>query len=192
MSTSVAHQLHLRHIPCKLLDDNLRDAMTDLGLDPSRFEIYLPKRPGRHGRMGNLGYAFVTCREQDDVEAFTRSFHGMQFDNIASSKRMVVEWAYEHQSTEPDPPRIAVHGEDEIILATSAGGTRAEMDEEARLLVAHAPDAAFVDDFGDRSICATSSDGQTTSVGERCRASPKEREIPSTRLAPFINAFAFQ
>eukprot|EP00928_Gymnodinium_smaydae_P043903 TRINITY_DN2933_c1_g1_i1.p1 TRINITY_DN2933_c1_g1~~TRINITY_DN2933_c1_g1_i1.p1 ORF type:complete len:473 (-),score=20.25 TRINITY_DN2933_c1_g1_i1:373-1791(-) len=81
----------VRHIPCKILEPDILDAIASFGLDAGRYEIYLPKRPGRHGRLNNFGYGFVTGREQEDVDSFTRLFHGFQFENIGSEKRLHIE-----------------------------------------------------------------------------------------------------
>eukprot|EP00928_Gymnodinium_smaydae_P029747 TRINITY_DN22317_c0_g1_i1.p1 TRINITY_DN22317_c0_g1~~TRINITY_DN22317_c0_g1_i1.p1 ORF type:complete len:463 (+),score=22.98 TRINITY_DN22317_c0_g1_i1:50-1438(+) len=81
----------VRHIPCKVLEPDIAEAIASFGLDASRYEVYLPKRPGRHGRMNNFGYGFVTGREQVDIDAFTELFHGFQFGNIESEKRLKIE-----------------------------------------------------------------------------------------------------
>eukprot|EP00928_Gymnodinium_smaydae_P078535 TRINITY_DN6262_c1_g2_i1.p1 TRINITY_DN6262_c1_g2~~TRINITY_DN6262_c1_g2_i1.p1 ORF type:complete len:256 (+),score=31.91 TRINITY_DN6262_c1_g2_i1:39-806(+) len=91
MSSSGTFVLHLRHVPCKVLEADLMDAMRAAGLDSPRYNVYFPKRPGRHGVMNNFGYGFVTCREQEDADVFTRLFQGFQFANIQSDKRMLVE-----------------------------------------------------------------------------------------------------
>eukprot|EP00928_Gymnodinium_smaydae_P069529 TRINITY_DN5303_c0_g1_i1.p1 TRINITY_DN5303_c0_g1~~TRINITY_DN5303_c0_g1_i1.p1 ORF type:complete len:269 (+),score=25.20 TRINITY_DN5303_c0_g1_i1:61-807(+) len=83
--------LHLRHVPCKVLEADLSDAIGALGLDASRYDVYFPKRAGRRGVMNNFGYGFVTCREQEDAELFSRSFQGFRFPNIQTDKRMIVE-----------------------------------------------------------------------------------------------------
>eukprot|EP00928_Gymnodinium_smaydae_P041726 TRINITY_DN2819_c0_g1_i2.p1 TRINITY_DN2819_c0_g1~~TRINITY_DN2819_c0_g1_i2.p1 ORF type:complete len:214 (+),score=12.13 TRINITY_DN2819_c0_g1_i2:99-740(+) len=83
--------LHVRNIPCKILEADLRDVMQEVGLDVSRYELHLPKKPGRQGRYNNFGYGFVTCHGPEDAELFTRALQGFHFENIASSKRLVIE-----------------------------------------------------------------------------------------------------
>eukprot|EP00928_Gymnodinium_smaydae_P041725 TRINITY_DN2819_c0_g1_i1.p1 TRINITY_DN2819_c0_g1~~TRINITY_DN2819_c0_g1_i1.p1 ORF type:complete len:209 (+),score=27.05 TRINITY_DN2819_c0_g1_i1:73-627(+) len=61
------------------------------GLDVDRYEVYLPKKPGRQGRYNNFGYGFVTCYGSEDAELFTRTLQGFHFENIASSKCLVIE-----------------------------------------------------------------------------------------------------
>eukprot|EP00928_Gymnodinium_smaydae_P043902 TRINITY_DN2933_c0_g1_i1.p1 TRINITY_DN2933_c0_g1~~TRINITY_DN2933_c0_g1_i1.p1 ORF type:complete len:450 (+),score=35.42 TRINITY_DN2933_c0_g1_i1:45-1394(+) len=91
MATSADLTVCVRHIPCKVLEPDILAAITSFGLDANRYEIYLPKRPGRQGRLNNFGYGFVTGHEQEDVDAFTRLFHGFQFENIGAEKRLHVE-----------------------------------------------------------------------------------------------------
>eukprot|EP00928_Gymnodinium_smaydae_P041731 TRINITY_DN2819_c0_g4_i2.p1 TRINITY_DN2819_c0_g4~~TRINITY_DN2819_c0_g4_i2.p1 ORF type:complete len:214 (+),score=8.57 TRINITY_DN2819_c0_g4_i2:68-709(+) len=83
--------LHVRNIPCKILEPELRDVMQEVGLDVTRYELYLPKKPGRQGRYNNFGYGFITCSGPEDAELFTRTLQGLHFEDIASSKRLIIE-----------------------------------------------------------------------------------------------------
>eukprot|EP00928_Gymnodinium_smaydae_P041729 TRINITY_DN2819_c0_g3_i2.p1 TRINITY_DN2819_c0_g3~~TRINITY_DN2819_c0_g3_i2.p1 ORF type:complete len:220 (+),score=6.26 TRINITY_DN2819_c0_g3_i2:48-662(+) len=83
--------LHVRNIPCKILETELRDVMREFGLDVSRYVLYVPKKPGRQGRYNNFGYGFVTCSDAEAAQLFTRTLQGYHFENIASCKRLVIE-----------------------------------------------------------------------------------------------------
>eukprot|EP00928_Gymnodinium_smaydae_P000009 TRINITY_DN10005_c0_g1_i1.p1 TRINITY_DN10005_c0_g1~~TRINITY_DN10005_c0_g1_i1.p1 ORF type:complete len:217 (-),score=19.23 TRINITY_DN10005_c0_g1_i1:411-1061(-) len=83
--------LHVRNVPCKILETDFREMMQEVGLDVDRYALYLPKKLGRQGRYNNFGYGFVTCYDGRDAELFTRAIHGFHFENIASSKRLVIE-----------------------------------------------------------------------------------------------------
>eukprot|EP00928_Gymnodinium_smaydae_P067642 TRINITY_DN50632_c0_g1_i1.p1 TRINITY_DN50632_c0_g1~~TRINITY_DN50632_c0_g1_i1.p1 ORF type:complete len:218 (+),score=9.98 TRINITY_DN50632_c0_g1_i1:24-656(+) len=93
--------LHVRNVPCKVLETCLQDTMQEVGLDVSRYEIYFPKKPGRQGRYNNFGYGFVTCWRTEDAEAFIRTMHGFCFDNINSHKHLAVEPARGNLASEP-------------------------------------------------------------------------------------------
>eukprot|EP00928_Gymnodinium_smaydae_P007398 TRINITY_DN12661_c0_g2_i4.p1 TRINITY_DN12661_c0_g2~~TRINITY_DN12661_c0_g2_i4.p1 ORF type:complete len:209 (+),score=17.28 TRINITY_DN12661_c0_g2_i4:66-692(+) len=101
-TTSPYFILHLRNIPCKVLEADLRNTMWELGLDVSRYELYFPKRTRRLGRSNNYGYGFVHCSRAEDAEAFSRSMHGFRFENIDSSKRLAVETANRSSVALPD------------------------------------------------------------------------------------------
>eukprot|EP00928_Gymnodinium_smaydae_P028531 TRINITY_DN21731_c0_g1_i6.p1 TRINITY_DN21731_c0_g1~~TRINITY_DN21731_c0_g1_i6.p1 ORF type:complete len:221 (-),score=3.93 TRINITY_DN21731_c0_g1_i6:255-848(-) len=83
--------LLVRNVPCKVLEADFGDTIQQVGLDPSRYELYFPKKPGRQGRYNNFGYGFVTCRGKEDAEVFTRALQGFRFENIDSRKRLVIE-----------------------------------------------------------------------------------------------------
>eukprot|EP00928_Gymnodinium_smaydae_P016573 TRINITY_DN16237_c0_g1_i1.p1 TRINITY_DN16237_c0_g1~~TRINITY_DN16237_c0_g1_i1.p1 ORF type:complete len:201 (-),score=18.48 TRINITY_DN16237_c0_g1_i1:239-841(-) len=83
--------LHVRNVPCKVLEEDFTGAMRDVGLDLSRYDIYFPKKLGRQGRMNNFGYGFITCSGTEDAEEFTRAMQGFHFEGINSQKRLVVE-----------------------------------------------------------------------------------------------------
>eukprot|EP00928_Gymnodinium_smaydae_P066123 TRINITY_DN49183_c0_g1_i1.p1 TRINITY_DN49183_c0_g1~~TRINITY_DN49183_c0_g1_i1.p1 ORF type:complete len:187 (-),score=25.56 TRINITY_DN49183_c0_g1_i1:198-758(-) len=85
--------LCIRHIPCKILDADFQQAMHEAGLDAARYSLYLPKRKGRRGQFNNFGYGFATCNQRGDAEAFLGVFQGYQFENIQSSKRLLIELA---------------------------------------------------------------------------------------------------
>eukprot|EP00928_Gymnodinium_smaydae_P020405 TRINITY_DN17886_c0_g1_i2.p1 TRINITY_DN17886_c0_g1~~TRINITY_DN17886_c0_g1_i2.p1 ORF type:complete len:170 (+),score=9.93 TRINITY_DN17886_c0_g1_i2:71-580(+) len=86
-------KLCVRNIPCKLLDADMEHAITMHGLDPRRYELQLPKRSRRHGRMNNFGYGFLTCQQEQDADLFIRIFQGYRFDHIQSVKRLSIEAA---------------------------------------------------------------------------------------------------
>eukprot|EP00928_Gymnodinium_smaydae_P055955 TRINITY_DN3941_c0_g1_i1.p1 TRINITY_DN3941_c0_g1~~TRINITY_DN3941_c0_g1_i1.p1 ORF type:complete len:221 (+),score=23.54 TRINITY_DN3941_c0_g1_i1:76-738(+) len=83
--------LCIRHIPCKIMETDFEEAMYISGLDPSWYELDLPKRRQRNGRFNNFGYGFVTCWRRHDAEAFTRTFQNFCFQSVQSSKRLHIE-----------------------------------------------------------------------------------------------------
>eukprot|EP00928_Gymnodinium_smaydae_P062042 TRINITY_DN4598_c0_g1_i2.p1 TRINITY_DN4598_c0_g1~~TRINITY_DN4598_c0_g1_i2.p1 ORF type:complete len:264 (+),score=25.82 TRINITY_DN4598_c0_g1_i2:18-809(+) len=109
MATSAPVVLHVRHVPCQVLEADLTNAISALGLDAARYDVYFPKQPGRgrKARMSNFGYGFVTCRSQVDADVFTREFQGFQFAHIQSSKKMLVEPTHEQRPMGPRRMRRA-------------------------------------------------------------------------------------
>eukprot|EP00928_Gymnodinium_smaydae_P000012 TRINITY_DN10005_c1_g1_i2.p1 TRINITY_DN10005_c1_g1~~TRINITY_DN10005_c1_g1_i2.p1 ORF type:complete len:218 (-),score=7.47 TRINITY_DN10005_c1_g1_i2:188-841(-) len=92
--------LHVRNIPCKVLETELGDTMRMVGLDVSRYALFFPKKLGRQGRYNNYGYGFVTCSGTEDAEAFFQTMHGFRFQNINSNKRLIVESGYSNAAVE--------------------------------------------------------------------------------------------
>eukprot|EP00928_Gymnodinium_smaydae_P056875 TRINITY_DN40172_c0_g1_i1.p1 TRINITY_DN40172_c0_g1~~TRINITY_DN40172_c0_g1_i1.p1 ORF type:complete len:188 (+),score=12.07 TRINITY_DN40172_c0_g1_i1:73-636(+) len=89
-----AYTFNVRHIPCKIVEADIKRAMDTLGLDSSRYDVSLPvskPRPGKAQRAGNFGYGFVVCHGREDAEAFLNVFQGYQFQDVNSSKRILVE-----------------------------------------------------------------------------------------------------
>eukprot|EP00928_Gymnodinium_smaydae_P062043 TRINITY_DN4598_c0_g1_i3.p1 TRINITY_DN4598_c0_g1~~TRINITY_DN4598_c0_g1_i3.p1 ORF type:complete len:264 (+),score=16.78 TRINITY_DN4598_c0_g1_i3:18-809(+) len=109
MATSAPVVLHVRHVPCQVLEADLKNAISAFGLDAARYDVYFPKQPGRgrKGRTSNFGYGFVTCGSQADADVFTRVFQGFQFAHIQSSKRMLVETSHEQRPMGPRRMRRA-------------------------------------------------------------------------------------
>eukprot|EP00928_Gymnodinium_smaydae_P048702 TRINITY_DN32601_c0_g1_i2.p1 TRINITY_DN32601_c0_g1~~TRINITY_DN32601_c0_g1_i2.p1 ORF type:complete len:143 (+),score=13.28 TRINITY_DN32601_c0_g1_i2:64-429(+) len=85
--------LYVRHLPCKILNAEFSDIMDALGLDSRCFHLRIPTRRSR-SKTNNFGYGFVTCSRRSDAEAFVRTFHGFQFENIQTCKRLSVEQAH--------------------------------------------------------------------------------------------------
>eukprot|EP00928_Gymnodinium_smaydae_P031327 TRINITY_DN23024_c1_g1_i1.p1 TRINITY_DN23024_c1_g1~~TRINITY_DN23024_c1_g1_i1.p1 ORF type:complete len:229 (-),score=29.76 TRINITY_DN23024_c1_g1_i1:427-1068(-) len=93
--------LHVRNIPCKVLETSFQETMQEVGLDVSRYELYFPKKVGRQGRYNNYGYCFVTCWSTEDAEAFIRTMDGFRFENINSHKHLIIEPARNNVQVEP-------------------------------------------------------------------------------------------
>eukprot|EP00928_Gymnodinium_smaydae_P075250 TRINITY_DN58258_c0_g1_i1.p1 TRINITY_DN58258_c0_g1~~TRINITY_DN58258_c0_g1_i1.p1 ORF type:complete len:229 (+),score=30.18 TRINITY_DN58258_c0_g1_i1:78-689(+) len=89
MATTIT--LCLRHLPCKVLEDDFKDIMTEYGFAPSRFELFFPKKKGRQGRLNNFGYGFLTCWQEEDARAFARVFQHYRFEHIDSDKELFIE-----------------------------------------------------------------------------------------------------
>eukprot|EP00928_Gymnodinium_smaydae_P100470 TRINITY_DN9865_c0_g1_i3.p1 TRINITY_DN9865_c0_g1~~TRINITY_DN9865_c0_g1_i3.p1 ORF type:complete len:231 (-),score=25.44 TRINITY_DN9865_c0_g1_i3:74-766(-) len=94
MATTSRHVMHIRNIPCKILEEEFADVMRDLGLNAHRYALYFPKRQRRRGQFNNLGYGFASCSGAEDAETFARVMHGFRFENVASKKQLEIEQGY--------------------------------------------------------------------------------------------------
>eukprot|EP00928_Gymnodinium_smaydae_P078537 TRINITY_DN6262_c1_g3_i1.p1 TRINITY_DN6262_c1_g3~~TRINITY_DN6262_c1_g3_i1.p1 ORF type:complete len:199 (+),score=19.33 TRINITY_DN6262_c1_g3_i1:34-630(+) len=197
MASMATITLCLRHIPCKVLEPDLVETMTAMGLDTSRYTLYLPKRLGRQGRMNNFGYGFVTCRQQQDADDFTRSFQGFQFSNIGSGKRMLVEPTLENRPVGPSQTwNHADHSANSGFVQSriQQNNQGADLDEARYWFAAEAYGgiSSHSNALSEHHSWAESFDSRSTRLDEQGRAPPNGNEVPQTRLATFDHAFQFQ
>eukprot|EP00928_Gymnodinium_smaydae_P084591 TRINITY_DN6785_c0_g1_i1.p1 TRINITY_DN6785_c0_g1~~TRINITY_DN6785_c0_g1_i1.p1 ORF type:complete len:199 (-),score=13.58 TRINITY_DN6785_c0_g1_i1:392-988(-) len=198
MASSAPVTLCMRNLPCKILEADLSETITAMRLDASRYTFYLPKKPGRKGRMNNFGYGFVTCSQQQDACNFARLFQGYQFTNVWSAKRMLVEPTFENRPIGPfrsrnDADHTPNSGSAHSLGLGDAQGTD-NMDEAKYWVAANAnggtaPPLSAVCEY---YMCTKSPDPPSTSLGEQGRAPPRGNEVPHTRLAAFDLALQYQ
>eukprot|EP00928_Gymnodinium_smaydae_P100315 TRINITY_DN9817_c2_g1_i1.p1 TRINITY_DN9817_c2_g1~~TRINITY_DN9817_c2_g1_i1.p1 ORF type:complete len:167 (+),score=20.81 TRINITY_DN9817_c2_g1_i1:65-565(+) len=158
--------LCLRHLPCKVLEEDIRVLMIRFGFDLSRYELSFPKKSGRQGRLNNFGYGFVTCSEWEDAEAFYRVFQNYRFEGIDSAKALQVEvsTSYHH-----------VAAEDE--LSTPDGQSRPFAPPTAER-------SATEQVRSDRDPAASSS-AASVGCGVHWRTPPEADQVPPTRLVSY-------
>eukprot|EP00928_Gymnodinium_smaydae_P069660 TRINITY_DN5327_c0_g1_i2.p1 TRINITY_DN5327_c0_g1~~TRINITY_DN5327_c0_g1_i2.p1 ORF type:complete len:198 (-),score=18.65 TRINITY_DN5327_c0_g1_i2:266-859(-) len=163
--------LHVRNIPCKILEDKLSETIREVGLDASRYELYLPKRPGRQGRFNNFGYGFVTCRGTEDAEAFTRVMQGHRFQNIDSLKHLVIEPGNSNYLDESNQWAVDQPGSTDMYQAVTQ--------------TSH--DRGFGATWSYSTDCMSSADQHRQARREHSMGwdgyGPDERKVPQTRLA---------
>eukprot|EP00928_Gymnodinium_smaydae_P021323 TRINITY_DN18303_c0_g1_i1.p1 TRINITY_DN18303_c0_g1~~TRINITY_DN18303_c0_g1_i1.p1 ORF type:complete len:229 (-),score=34.97 TRINITY_DN18303_c0_g1_i1:457-1098(-) len=192
--------LCVRHIPCKILEAGLQEAMRGFGLDVARYDVFFPKRLGRHGQFNNFGYGFITCRHAEDAEAFVFAMQGYHFEHVQSGKRLAVERARgpsrlmgvpfrSTSSARLEPHRLDLEeaGVTDDASGTSSDGEEAPPTDSAR-------HSFFVSSFGDHTLPAsvdasgTSSDGEEAPPTDSASSSmkiPHELVVPPTRLAVY-------
>eukprot|EP00928_Gymnodinium_smaydae_P028533 TRINITY_DN21731_c0_g2_i1.p1 TRINITY_DN21731_c0_g2~~TRINITY_DN21731_c0_g2_i1.p1 ORF type:complete len:203 (-),score=20.22 TRINITY_DN21731_c0_g2_i1:126-734(-) len=168
--------LHVRNVPCKVLEADFANAIQQVGLDESRYEIYFPKKLGRQGRYNNFGYGFVECSGEEDAEVFTRALQGFRFENIDSCKRLVIEPANSNAGLEA---RAAVEsrvpdGVHEVTYANHAWGTTTSSFAPFR----RSPEAPYFSE----SARMVEHNGMFPAAPIRFRR-PDAAEVPPTRLA---------
>eukprot|EP00928_Gymnodinium_smaydae_P074360 TRINITY_DN5741_c0_g1_i1.p1 TRINITY_DN5741_c0_g1~~TRINITY_DN5741_c0_g1_i1.p1 ORF type:complete len:206 (-),score=31.90 TRINITY_DN5741_c0_g1_i1:443-1060(-) len=174
----VGFVLHLKNIPCKVLEGSFIDAMHEVGLDTSRYELYFPKRSRPQGRFNNFGYGFVHCVSKEDAVAFTRAMHGFRFKNINSSKQLVIEPGYNYAVNERE--RYAVGTAYASTQVTDDVGSNASAVAAMRSTAASAirEGMSFAEhDIASLYSCCTSTPSVTS-----CNRQPDAFEVPPTRL----------
>eukprot|EP00928_Gymnodinium_smaydae_P078531 TRINITY_DN6262_c0_g1_i1.p1 TRINITY_DN6262_c0_g1~~TRINITY_DN6262_c0_g1_i1.p1 ORF type:complete len:220 (+),score=29.89 TRINITY_DN6262_c0_g1_i1:32-661(+) len=179
--------LHVRNIPCKVVETSLRDTMQEVGLDVSRYEIYLPKKLGRQGRYNNFGYGFVTCWRSEDAEAFIRTMRGFCFENINSHKLLLIEPARSNVASGPVDIAFGQPGAlDAVHAATPASYDRQSAASSSECLgisseSGHLPRNASVAEH-DAARPAAYKGTLESFIGARCEV-PDVSQVPATRLA---------
>eukprot|EP00928_Gymnodinium_smaydae_P078540 TRINITY_DN6262_c1_g6_i1.p1 TRINITY_DN6262_c1_g6~~TRINITY_DN6262_c1_g6_i1.p1 ORF type:complete len:210 (+),score=16.29 TRINITY_DN6262_c1_g6_i1:41-631(+) len=196
MVSSAPVTLCLRNLPCKVLEPDLEE-MTAMLSDTSQYTFYLPKKPGRKGRMNNFGYGFVTCSQQQDADDFTRLFQGFQFSKIDSDKRILIEPSYENRPIGPCSPwnDACYSANSSFAHSHGLGDTQGpDMDKARYWLAADANGgtSSHVKAFGEYYAWTESFGPPSTSLGKRGRVPPNGNEVPQTRLATSDPALRFQ
>eukprot|EP00928_Gymnodinium_smaydae_P100313 TRINITY_DN9817_c1_g1_i3.p1 TRINITY_DN9817_c1_g1~~TRINITY_DN9817_c1_g1_i3.p1 ORF type:complete len:202 (+),score=32.48 TRINITY_DN9817_c1_g1_i3:31-606(+) len=174
--------LHVKNVPCKVLEADLLEVMQQVGLHVSRYELYFPKKIGRQGRYNNFGYGFVSCRAQDDAEAFARALHGFRFEHIRSNKQLVIELGNSNSL----PSAVGQSG------APSALQLRIQVSNNGLTTPAFAlRQSSFADPFSSYRMTASGRDASLSaadaalserSMGSVC-GQPDACDVPPTRLA---------
>eukprot|EP00928_Gymnodinium_smaydae_P078532 TRINITY_DN6262_c0_g2_i2.p1 TRINITY_DN6262_c0_g2~~TRINITY_DN6262_c0_g2_i2.p1 ORF type:complete len:218 (+),score=38.33 TRINITY_DN6262_c0_g2_i2:32-655(+) len=173
--------LHVRNIPCKVVETSLRDTMQEVGLDVSRYEIYLPKKLGRQARYTNFGYGFVTCHGEEDAEAFARTMDGYRFEHIDSRKQLVVEWGNLNAASRSSESEAhgAMHA---AVEASADSGLTSSFATRRSFSVALSPSESMSVARGSATYPALDIALQESSLTWVPRH-PGAHEVPPTRLA---------
>eukprot|EP00928_Gymnodinium_smaydae_P087008 TRINITY_DN71371_c0_g1_i1.p1 TRINITY_DN71371_c0_g1~~TRINITY_DN71371_c0_g1_i1.p1 ORF type:complete len:228 (-),score=25.81 TRINITY_DN71371_c0_g1_i1:184-822(-) len=178
--------LHVRNIPCKVLETSLLETMQEVGLDVSRYELYFPKKPGRQGRYNNFGYCFVTCWSTEDAEAFIRTMEGYRFENINSSKHLIIEPARSNVEVEPVDLAFGQPGALDAVRARAPENyDRVSASPFAYAGISSAseyfPGSAYVAE-SDAKLPVAHAEPHEPLVGSRCEG-PDASQVPATQLA---------
>eukprot|EP00928_Gymnodinium_smaydae_P078533 TRINITY_DN6262_c0_g2_i3.p1 TRINITY_DN6262_c0_g2~~TRINITY_DN6262_c0_g2_i3.p1 ORF type:complete len:227 (+),score=33.56 TRINITY_DN6262_c0_g2_i3:58-681(+) len=173
--------LHLRHIPCKVLETDFRAIVQELGLDESRYEVFFPKRARRTRRFNNFGYGFVTCNGQEDAEAFARTMDGYRFEHIDSRKQLVVEWGNLNAASRSSESEAhgAMHA---AVEASADSGLTSSFATRRSFSVALSPSESMSVARGSATYPALDIALQESSLTWVPRH-PGAHEVPPTRLA---------
>lgn len=81
----------IRHLPCKLLHNDITEALHEAGFDGTYEFVHVPCR--KH-KKNNLGYAFVHFKDTVAAERFASIFSGYQFAGTRSNKICEVSVAH--------------------------------------------------------------------------------------------------
>eukprot|EP00928_Gymnodinium_smaydae_P100472 TRINITY_DN9865_c0_g1_i6.p1 TRINITY_DN9865_c0_g1~~TRINITY_DN9865_c0_g1_i6.p1 ORF type:complete len:250 (-),score=29.70 TRINITY_DN9865_c0_g1_i6:328-1020(-) len=204
MATSSRHVMHIRNIPCKILEEEFMDVMRDLGLHAPRYALHFPKRRRRQGRLNNLGYGFASCSLAEDAEAFARAMHGFRFDNVASKKQLVIEqwhhtsaiesswwWSVGQPNTHYALQAVTQANDDDGFEVMQSYEAAWGQPDAREALQAWTPSSDDVGVDVMQSYAASSNEADSMSSPERnptfsirsASRSPDACEVPPTRLA---------
>eukprot|EP00929_Paragymnodinium_shiwhaense_P111370 TRINITY_DN7934_c0_g2_i2.p1 TRINITY_DN7934_c0_g2~~TRINITY_DN7934_c0_g2_i2.p1 ORF type:complete len:375 (-),score=71.45 TRINITY_DN7934_c0_g2_i2:269-1393(-) len=86
MDTESATTLLIRHIPCRVVQSQLVDAVNSMGFDGKYDLIYLPLGGRSETVVSNLGYGFINMLTVEDAKAFATAFEGYRFKWSGSQK----------------------------------------------------------------------------------------------------------
>eukprot|EP00928_Gymnodinium_smaydae_P015410 TRINITY_DN15696_c0_g2_i1.p1 TRINITY_DN15696_c0_g2~~TRINITY_DN15696_c0_g2_i1.p1 ORF type:complete len:203 (-),score=27.55 TRINITY_DN15696_c0_g2_i1:131-739(-) len=168
--------LHVKNIPCKVLEGSFRDAMREVGLDTTRYVLSFPKRSRPQGRLNNYGYGFVHCVCGEDAAAFAQAMHGFRFQDIDSSKQLVIEPG--RNSAEDERARWAVGP------AYAPSQVTVDAESSASVVAAMCTPASACREgmsFTEDDMTTTCRRGPS-SVITSCSRQPDAFEVPPTRL----------
>jgi len=84
--------LMIRHIPCRITQQQLASTIDEFGFEGKYDLLYLPT--GSSSPTSNLGYGFVNFREEVDAAAFWAAFDGHRFAGTDSKKTCAVKPAH--------------------------------------------------------------------------------------------------
>eukprot|EP00928_Gymnodinium_smaydae_P000011 TRINITY_DN10005_c0_g2_i3.p1 TRINITY_DN10005_c0_g2~~TRINITY_DN10005_c0_g2_i3.p1 ORF type:complete len:223 (-),score=23.50 TRINITY_DN10005_c0_g2_i3:198-809(-) len=189
--------LYIRNIPCKVLEPEFRDTMRERGLDESRYEVHFPKRARPSGRYNNFGYGFVACNRPEDAEALTRAMDGFRFENIDSSKQLLVEVANRNTAALPmgfgfaDDQQSASDAVRVGTPAMNAWGSSTSFVAASQSSPA-APDCSESTRMSEQNQTLPVAYGESLEWSVGSGLGPDASEMPATRLAASADALAHE